>query len=280
MTRRITLGLFLALGLLVFVCVAIRADFTFVQISDTHVGEKQAAYNARYQEVVRQVNAVKPAFVIHTGDALTAWSVGDVALFKEISKSLAAPMYVSPGNHDILDAKTAGASKVAEEISAWKQAVGPDRVSFEHDGCVFIGLDSNLWNTGYPAERVQLNWLKAQLAKSRGKRIFVFEHHPLFTKLPTDPNGEYYAVDNPARAKILDLLREYKVEAVLTGHYHRTMEAFFYGISFLTTPGTSFSTGPDKGLTGYSVFTVSDGGFTHRFVDLRTTGTPPSFEKQ
>lgn len=270
--------LFYVLAILLFLCTAcVCADFTFVQISDTHVGTKQAAFNARYQEVIRQVNALKPAFVIHTGDALTLWSDEDASLFKAISMSLAAPMYVSPGNHDILDAKKAGASKVAEEISAWKQAVGPHRMSFEREGCVFIGLDSNLWNTGYPAERLLLNWLKAQLAKSKGKRIFVFEHAPLFTKLPTDPNGEYYAVETPARAKILDLLREYKVEAVLTGHYHRTMEAAFYGISFLTTPGTSFSTGPDKGLTGYSVFTVSDGGFTHRLVDLRTKGSPPDF---
>ena len=266
--------------ILVLCAVCAHADFTFVQISDMHVGAKEAAFNARYQEVIGQVNALKPAFVIHTGDALTAWSAEDAALFKEISKSLTAQTYVAPGNHDLLNMKTVGAEKAARQIAAWKQAVGPDHMSFEHEGCVFIGLDSNLWNTGYPAERVQLNWLKAQLAKSKGKRIFIFEHHPLFTKLPTDPNGDYYAVDNPARAEILDLLKQYRVEAVLTGHYHRTMEACFYGISFLTTPATSFSTGPDKGMTGYSVFIVSEGGFTHRFVDLRTTGTPPSFEKQ
>jgi 3',5'-cyclic AMP phosphodiesterase CpdA len=186
-------------------------------------------------------------------------------------------MYVIPGNHDLLNMKTIGAAKAAEEVAAWKKAVGPDRMTFEHEGIVFIGLNSLLWNTGYPAERMQLNWLKAQLAKSKGKRILVFEHQPLFTKLPTDPNGDYYAIDNPARGEILDLLKQYKVEAVLTGHYHRSMEAFFHGTSFLTTPAISFSTGPDKGLTGYAVFTVSDGGFTHRFVDLRTTGTPPDF---
>jgi len=40
---------------------------------------------------------------------------------------------------------------------------------------------------------------------------------------------------------------------------------------------TSFSCAADKGLTGYSVFHVYPGGFTHRFVDLRTTGAPPEF---
>jgi 3',5'-cyclic AMP phosphodiesterase CpdA len=270
----------LLLVILFLACVSAHADFTFVQISDTHVGVKQAAYNARYQEVIRQVNSLRPAFVIHTGDALTAWSAEDAVLFKVISKSLTAPMYVSPGNHDILNAKTAGASKVAEEISAWKQAIGPDRVSFEHEGCVFIGLDSNLWNTGYPAEKEQLGWLKSELRKAKGKRIFIFQHSPLFLKSPDEPNGDYFAVDNPARGELLRLMKEYHVQAVLTGHYHRFNDSMLDGIAFLTTPATSFSCAADKGLTGYSVFYVYSGGFTHRFVDLRTSGTPPSFEKQ
>ena len=257
-----------------------RADFTFVQISDTHVGRGKDAYNARYREVIRQVNALKPAFVIHTGDALEVWSPESSALFMEISKSLAAPMYVSPGNHDLLNMKAIGAVKAARQIAAWKKAVGPDRVSFEHEGCVFIGLNYTLWNTGYAAEERQSQWLDSELKKAQGKRIFVFEHAPIFTRTPADPNGDYYAVENPARAQILALLREYKVEAVLTGHYHRSMEAKYYGIAFLTTPAISFSTGSDQGLTGYSVFTVSDGGFTRRFVDLRTTGAPPEFAVQ
>ncbi len=272
-----------ATQLFVFTLVAatyVHADFTFVQISDTHTARDKSAYNSRYREVIRQVNELKPAFVIHTGDALELWSPESAAFFKEISKSLAAPMYVVPGNHDLLNMKTVGADKAARRIADWKRFVGPDRVSFEHEGCVFIGLNYTLWNTGYAAEQRQFAWLESELKKARGKRIFVFEHAPIFTKTPGEPNGDYYAVENPARGRILDLLKAYKVEAVLTGHYHRSMEASYWGISFLTTPAISFSTGSDKGLTGYSVFTVSDGGFTRRFVDLRTTGTPPSFETQ
>lgn len=255
-----------------------HADFTFVQISDTHTDRDKAAYNSRYREVIRQVNALKPAFVIHTGDALEAWSPESAALFMEISKSLVAPMYVIPGNHDLLNMKTVGAQKAARQVAAWKKVVGPDRVSFEHQGCVFIGLNYTLWNTGYAAEGRQFQWLESELQKAKGKRIFVFQHAPLFTKTPDEPNGDYFAVENPARGRILDLLKAHKVEAVLTGHYHRPIEAAYYGVSFLTTPAISFSCAADQGLTGYSVFAVSEGGFTHRFVDLRTTGTPPRFE--
>lgn len=257
--------------LLALLTAAAQADFTFVQVSDTHVGTNQAAYNARYAEVIRQINELKPAFVIHTGDALQTWSPENAKLFREISRNLTPPLYLIPGNHDI-DIKEDGA------IGRWTLAFGPDRISFECTGCLFIGLDSNLWNCGFPVEKQQRDWLKSELAKAKGRRVFVFEHHLLFTKTPNDPNGDYYAVDEPARGEVLKLLKKYKVEAVLTGHYHRLNDSAFDGIRFITTPATSFSTGPDKGLTGYSVFYVYDGGFTHRFVDLRTAGTPPEFQ--
>ena len=262
----------LLLVILFLACVSAWEDFTFIQVSDTHVGTNQAAYNGRYAEVIRQVNGLKPAFVIHTGDALQTWSPENAALFKEISKTLTPPLHTIPGNHDI-------AIKEQAAISRWKDAFGSDRASFEYEGCVFIGLDSNLYNSGLPAEKEQLAWLKSELAKAKGKRIFVFEHYLLFTKTPNDPNGDYYAVDQPARGEILKLLKKYKVEAVLTGHYHRHNDSTLDGIRFITTPATSFSTGTDKGLTGYSVFFVSTGGFTHRFVDLRTAGAPPEFGK-
>ena len=112
-----------ATQLFVFTLVAatyVHADFTFVQISDTHTARDKSAYNSRYREVIRQVNELKPAFVIHTGDALELWSPESAAFFKEISKSLAAPMYVVPGNHDLLNMKTVGADKAARRIADWK----------------------------------------------------------------------------------------------------------------------------------------------------------------
>ena len=257
---------------------AVHADFTFVQVSDTHVGVKEAGYNARYGEVIRQVNELKPAFVIHTGDALTIWSPENAALFKEISRGLAVPMYIAPGNHDLPDMKKAGPDQAAKTIADWKQVFEYDRVSFSHEGCVFIGPDSNLLSTGLLAEKEQIEWLKSELRKARGKRIFIFQHCPLFLEKPTDPNGSYFAVDEPARGSLLKLFKTYHVEAVLTGHVHRSIESVFDRISFISTPAISFSCDADKGLTGYSVFHVSTGGFTRRFVDLRKAGAPPDFQ--
>lgn len=277
MTSHIAFIICLFLILMVFS--AACADFTFVQISDTHVGVKEAAYNARCAEVIRQVNALKPDFVLHTGDTVTVWSPENMAVFKDLSKNLTVPMHLIPGNHDIMEIGKISADEATSRVRAWRDAAGYDHTSFERDGCVFIGLDSNLYNSKLPDERAQMLWLKTELKKAQGKRIFIFQHQPLFLEKPDEP-ANYWVIAEPARGELLKLFREYKVEAVLTGHLHRFNEAYFYAISFVTTPGTSFSCATDKGLTGYRVFNVTDGGFSSRFVDMRTKGTPPEFSEQ
>lgn len=253
------------------------ADFTFVQITDTHVGPAETAFNARFNEAIRQIQSIKPVFVIHTGDALQGWSPESAKLFSSFVSRIPYPVYVSPGNHDIPELPKIGAEKASAQIDSWNRAVGPDRVSFIHENCVFIGLDSNLWNTGYAEEKAQFEWLKAELRKARKKRIFIFQHSPLYLDTPDEKNGSYFAVDNPVRGRLLQLIKKYRVEAVITGHYHRMNSTVLDGTSFLTSPATSFSCDPDQGLTGYTVFKVYTGGFSHRFVDFRTAGSPPDF---
>ncbi len=254
-----------------------RADFTFVQITDTHTGPAETVFNARFNETIRQIQGIKPAFVIHTGDALQGWSVESAKLFNSFTYRIPCPTYISPGNHDIPELQKIGAEKASALVTAWNRAIGPDRISFVYENCVFIGLDSNLWNTGYVEEKVQLQWLKSELRKSKKRRIFIFEHSPLYLDTPDEKNGNYFAVDNPVRDELLKLFKKYQVEAVITGHYHRMNSTVFNGTSFLTSPAISFSCDPDQGLTGYTVFKVYTGGFSHRFVDFRTVGSPPDF---
>lgn len=255
------------------------ADFTFVQVSDTHVNAdaKGAAYNARYEEVVRRVNALKPAFVMHTGDALEYYSKQNADLFLKISKKLTPKFYVVPGNHDVGNKPGLSGQITGQKNGAWIDAVGYDRVSFEHEGCVFIGLNAALFNSGLPGEKAQWDWLTSKLEGAKGKRVFVFQHYPVFESKPDEESGGYNNIDEPARSKLLRLLKEHEVEAVLSGHLHRLNESHFDGISFVTTPATSFSCARDKGLTGCRVFRVTPGGVTTQFVDLREAGEPPDF---
>lgn len=252
------------------------ADFTFVQISDTHVGTDQPAFNARFRKVIEEINALKPDFVIHTGDALTKMTPDNVQLFKDLCKSLTVPLYVVPGNHDIENIRDASISDGEAAVEKWTRDFGK-HITIEKEDCLFIGLNSCLYNSRLPSDVNQLAWLKTTFARTQGKRIFIFQHHPLFIEKPTDPNGDYFAVDEPMRSTLLSYFRANKVKAVLTGHVHRFLESSFFGIDFISTPAVSFSTARDEGLTGYRVFHVYKDGFTHTFVDLRQKGSPPNF---
>jgi len=254
----------------------VYADFTFVQVSDTHIAAnaKDPGFGARYEEAIRQINALDPAFVIHTGDALTNFSAENYALFKEMSAKLKPKLYVAPGNHDVGNKLGLNGAVTEETYNAWVQANGCGHVSFEYDGCVFIGLTSALFNSGLAAEREQSQWLDAQLKAAGKKRIFVFQHAPVFETSPGEPSGGYNCIDEPVRSKLLKLFEKYKVEAVLYGHLHRFNESSFDGVNYIATPATSFSA-----LTGYRVFRIAPGGFTTYFADVRAGAAPPEFGK-
>lgn len=257
-----------------------RADFTFVQITDTHiaVNANDPGVEGRYRETIRRVNALKPAFVIHTGDALANFSTENYALLKAISAGLKPKMYMIPGNHDAGNKPGQKDIMTGASYDAWAKASGYGYVAFEQEGCLFIGLTSMLFNSGLPQEREQFQWFKTQLEKAGKKRVFVFMHHPLFENVPGEPSG-YGNIDEPLRSQLFKLFRKYKVEAVLYGHVHQFSESRFDGIMSIATPSVAFSVVEDKGLTGFRVFTVAPGGFNTHFVDLRKGGSPPTFGK-
>src|SRR5438874_9396485 len=78
---------------------AARADFSFVHISDTHVG---AGDNAEIDAALyKEISKLKPAFVVNTGDVCETGTPEQYERFQEICKNLTCPQYVAPGNHDV-----------------------------------------------------------------------------------------------------------------------------------------------------------------------------------
>jgi predicted MPP superfamily phosphohydrolase len=84
------------------------ADFSFVQISDSHIGFNKPAnpdVNATLQTAINKINAMphKPDFIIHTGDLsqLSKPSEFD-ALDQALKGASAKQIYFVPGEHDML----------------------------------------------------------------------------------------------------------------------------------------------------------------------------------
>src|SRR6266699_1298257 len=83
-------------------------DFSFVQISDSHIGFNKPAnpdVTATLQTAINKINAMphKPDFIIHSGDLSQLSKPGEFDTLDQALKGAAAKQsYFVPGEHDML----------------------------------------------------------------------------------------------------------------------------------------------------------------------------------
>ena len=231
--------------------------FSFAVIADTHMrpeeGDDSSPFpvnemaNDRARYVVSLLNNLKPDFIIHLGDivhpvpVLPTYEQACEAA-KAVLGSLNAPIYYLPGNHDVGDKPNpqmpaAGVSDA--NLDAYEAQFGESWQSFDKDDCHFTLINAQLMNSGLAREKKQAEWLEEDLALAGHKRKFLFIHYPPCIRSEDEPQN-YDNIDEPARAWLLELIREYWVEAMFCGHVH----GFFYNLhgdaeSYIL-PSTSF----------------------------------------
>src|SRR6202140_573689 len=145
------------------------SGFTFLQISDSHIGFKAPANPTpmvTLEEAIAKLGALpqKPAFMIHTGDIthLSKPEEFDNA-DQAIGKARLDTFYV-PGEHDLIDAALGKA--YMERYGKRVQAKGTGWYSFDQNGVHFIGLVNvqNLKSGGMGSLGAeQLAWLADHL---------------------------------------------------------------------------------------------------------------------
>ena len=216
-----------------------RPLFTFAVVADTHVNaeegqssspwEANRLANQRARAVADRIELLGPEFVIHLGDMVHPVPSQPgyrkaAKQFIEAFSPLNRPLHVIPGNHDVGDKPTAWSPATpitAKSLAAYRTEFGPDWHSFEHWGCRFVMINSQLLNSNLADETRQWEWLESEFRT--GKRTFLFKHYPLF--LHNEYETEHYDnIAEPARARLIKLIRDFKVEAVFSGHVHN----FFY----------------------------------------------------
>jgi 3',5'-cyclic AMP phosphodiesterase CpdA len=193
--------------------------FSFVQLSDTHVGfsgPPNPEGTRAFERAVEQVNALNPApeLVLFTGDLTHDTENPEehadrMRLFRKIAGRLRAPVvrYV-PGEHD------AGLDGGA----LFRDAIGETHGSFDHRGVHFVALDNvSLGRPNVGPE--QLAWLKKHLERyPKSAPIVVFTHRPLFD---LRPDWEWFTGDGD---QVMNVLAPYENVTVLYGHIHRHHE--------------------------------------------------------
>jgi len=233
--------------------------FQFAVISDSHIRLLDATEEGGYasnrlsieraKHVVKCLNELQPDFVVHLGDMvhpIPALSNHEDAVIMacEIFSEIDVKLYTLPGNHDIGDKPNAWLpAPVVEEDShlIFSKHWGPLYQSFSLDTCHFICLDTSIMNSGFKREREQRTWLESELhfAQKRGLRIIVFMHYPLFICDPNEPT-HYDNIDDPARRWLLELFKQFRVEAVFSGHVHNVFVGIHEGTTYYSVPSMAF----------------------------------------
>jgi 3',5'-cyclic AMP phosphodiesterase CpdA len=228
--------------------------FTFLQISDTHLGfDKAANPNSRGTTiaVVDKIKALsqKPDFILHTGDITHLSTDAQFDDAKQILSELGVPIFYVPGEHDFLDE---GQGKTYLSHFG-KGTLGTGWYSFDHDGVHFIALNNvaNLQPGGMAhLGEEQLAWLRRDLAdKPSSTPIVVFGHIPLWTVY------EQWGWGTDDSAQALMMLQRFGSVTVLNGHIHQIIQKVEGNITFHSArstaypqpmPGTAPSPGPLK----------------------------------
>jgi len=217
-----------------------RSTFSFVQISDSHIGFNKEGINtdvsATLMEAIARINALpdRPDFVLHTGDLTHLAGADEFDTLDQLLKSVKTQqIFYVPGEHDV----TGDNGKLYLERFG-KDTTGQGWQSFDHKGVHFIGLvnvvdiqQNGLGSLG----KDQLAWLEADLkSRSNETPIVVFAHIPLWSVYPQWGWG----TDDGAQA--LSFLKDFGSVTILNGHIHQTMKKVEGRVTFHTAMSTAF----------------------------------------
>jgi 3',5'-cyclic-AMP phosphodiesterase len=219
---------------------AAQPGFSFVQISDSHLGFDKPANpdpTATLTDALKQVGALpgNPRFLIHTGDITHLSKPVQFDTANELLGTTKLAVYTVPGEHDVL----------ADNQKSWinrygKQngAKGDGWYSFNADGVHFIGLVNvmDLQGNGLGAlGNEQLEWLEDDVKDlTASTPIVVFAHVPLWTIYA---DWGWGTADG---AQALSYLKKFGSVTVLNGHIHQVMQKVEGHVAFHTARSTAF----------------------------------------
>ncbi len=216
-----------------------HGGFSFVQISDSHIGFDKPAnvdVTATLQAAIDKINVlpVAPDLMLHTGDLSHLSKPGEFDTLDQVLKGVRTKqVFYVPGEHDVsLDNGRQFLDRYGKGTkgSGWQ--------SFDHKGVHFVGLvnvmDLKAGGMGTLGAE-QLGWLEADLkARASSTPVVVFAHIPLWTVYPE------WGWGTQDSAQALTYLKRFGSVTVLNGHIHQIMQKVEGNVTFHTAMSTAF----------------------------------------
>jgi 3',5'-cyclic AMP phosphodiesterase CpdA len=214
-----------------------NSSFSFVQISDSHIGfNKQANpdVTATMQAAIDKIGGLahQPDFIIHTGDLTHQSKPKEFDDMDGVLQSAKVKdVFFVPGEHDT----SVDDGKLYLEKYG-KNTKGSGWYSFDHKGVHLVGLVNVVKLEGMgQLGAEQLDWLKKDLKNvSSSTPIVLFAHIPLWTVYPE------WGWGTKDSAEALSYTKNFGSVTVLNGHIHQIMQKVEGRVSFHSARSTAF----------------------------------------
>ncbi len=166
--------------------------------------------------------------------------------FERLYGPMGIPFYASLGNHDwVLTDSPAAELLHSGQSASWRMPAL--RYSFVAGPVQFFALDTNL------VTRAELDWLDAELGRSKARWKVVYGHHPIYS------DGKY-GDDAALRDRLMPILRG-RVNLYICGHEHNLQHlAAEDGVHFVIAGGGGASPYPTTAAARL-LFAASQNGF-------------------
>jgi 3',5'-cyclic AMP phosphodiesterase CpdA len=214
-----------------------HVDFTFAQISDSHLGFIGAANDdvaASFSRAIAAVNALprRPDFVIHTGDLTHFSTPAQFDQAKQMMQDLkTGRVFTVPGEHDSIED---GGSHYRAAFGAGSQGNG--WYSFDLKGTHFLTLVNTLeLNKLGHLGPDQVDFVRRDLQRLKSDTpIVVFSHIPLTSVY--SPWG--WGTDDALQ--VLTMMKRFSSVTCINGHIHQLFTKTEGNASFHSARATAY----------------------------------------
>jgi len=180
------------------------------------VGDNEGS-NPVYDDLIRQIAADQSIqFVLHVGDATSTGSARELQELKDlhVRLGLKVPVYIVPGNHDII---------ADEAATAWKNSEGERWRSVDIGNLHLVLLDNAARKVGFPKE--ELDWLEQDLqGRPEGATTILAYHRPFAYPLANILGDDETSASRKTNERFLAILTAQPVDYIFTGHIHTAIE--------------------------------------------------------
>lgn len=273
--------------------------FTFVHITDYHMGDPRAGkqFPGVDMEKVRTglleaANEANPAFVILTGDITSypeSYAADYPAVVEELVSRLKAPLLTLPGNHDFYACISKKGKLETDGTTYWPYFFGPTHRVLDFGRFRFILFNTYTWdssirnqNREYSIQRGtahtyngtltadEFNWLQNALATSGNRTPILASHHG---PKEFETNPVHWCKTCVTSAQFEALIAKYKVPYYFYGHIHHDEEYQKNGTQFFATTSAGSDVGEKEMWSIRVVHVMKDGTMKTELVS--PFKTPP-----